>query len=105
MLEFDFSYFADTFVYDMTTSAALAPVAAALPELTLLAPKWKQVMTHGFPTYRCQAQLACDQDSGGQDVLIRRLQQWPVRSCAHEARLAQFRGLVEVEDRRAGQTL
>ncbi|KAJ7785074.1 hypothetical protein DFH07DRAFT_907713 [Mycena maculata] len=64
MLEFDFSYFADTFVYDMTTPASPALVAAAPPEPTLLAPKWKQIMTHGFPTYRCQAQLACDQDSG-----------------------------------------
>lgn len=28
------------------------------------APKWKQVLTRGFPTYRCQAQLVSDPATG-----------------------------------------
>ncbi|KAJ7911339.1 hypothetical protein B0H13DRAFT_2009921 [Mycena leptocephala] len=57
-VQFIYSYFADTFVYDMT------PAVPTNPEPTLSAPKWKQVLTHGFPTYRCQAQIACDPDTG-----------------------------------------
>ncbi|KAJ7088234.1 hypothetical protein C8R43DRAFT_298122 [Mycena crocata] len=60
--QFDYSYFADTFVYDMTPQAPSADSPSQEP--TLSAPKWKQVLTHGFPTYRCQAQLACDPDTG-----------------------------------------
>ncbi|KAJ7184884.1 hypothetical protein C8R46DRAFT_938859 [Mycena filopes] len=59
-MHFEYSYFADTFVYDMTHTAPVSPTA----EPTLTAPKWKQVLTHGFPTYRCQAQLACDPATG-----------------------------------------
>ncbi|KAJ6616607.1 hypothetical protein B0H10DRAFT_2164590 [Mycena sp. CBHHK59/15] len=51
-MQFKYSYFVDTFMYDMT------------PSPTLSAPKWKQVLTHGFPTYRCQVQLACDPETG-----------------------------------------
>ncbi|KAJ6549143.1 hypothetical protein DFH09DRAFT_989119 [Mycena vulgaris] len=61
-MQFNFSYFADTFVYDMTPPAP-APDSQT-KEPTLGAPKWKQVLTHGFPTYRCQAQLACDPETG-----------------------------------------
>ncbi|KAJ7200490.1 hypothetical protein B0H12DRAFT_1164427 [Mycena haematopus] len=58
---FQYSYFADTFIYDMAPS----PVAvAADAEPTLSAPKWKQVLTPGFPTYRCQAHLQCDPITG-----------------------------------------
>lgn len=61
-MQFNYSYFADTFVYDMTPPV---PATDALTqEPTLSAPKWKQVLTHGFPTYRCQAQLACDPETG-----------------------------------------
>ncbi|KAJ7648077.1 hypothetical protein FB45DRAFT_861073 [Roridomyces roridus] len=64
--KFEYTYFADTFVYHMGSN--VGPTgdnsANALVQPTLLAPKWKQVLTHGFPTHRCQAQLACDPDSG-----------------------------------------
>ncbi|KAJ6452159.1 hypothetical protein C8R47DRAFT_1181346 [Mycena vitilis] len=59
--QFEFSYFADTFVYDMSRADA---GGAPDPEPTLSAPKWKQVLSHGFPTYRCQAQLVCDPATG-----------------------------------------
>lgn len=61
-MQFGYSYFADTFVYDMTRSNSAD--ANSKQEPTLTAPKWKQVLTHGFPTYRCQAQLACDPQTG-----------------------------------------
>ncbi|KAF7341354.1 hypothetical protein MVEN_01871900 [Mycena venus] len=57
-VQFEYSYFADTFVYDMSRPNLTSD------EPTLSAPKWKQVLTHGFPTYRCQAHLACDPDTG-----------------------------------------
>ncbi|KAJ7164515.1 hypothetical protein C8R46DRAFT_953190 [Mycena filopes] len=57
--QFPYSYLADTFIYDMPAAAA-----GASAEPTLSAPKWKQVLTPGFPTYRCQAQLACDPANG-----------------------------------------
>ncbi|KAF7368557.1 hypothetical protein MVEN_00179000 [Mycena venus] len=56
--KFNYSYFADTFLYDM------APSLGNSPEPTLSAPKWQQVLTAGFPTYRCQAQLAVDGATG-----------------------------------------
>ncbi|KAJ6550177.1 hypothetical protein B0H19DRAFT_1160557 [Mycena capillaripes] len=58
--QFGYTYFADTFIYDMTRSNP----TDSNQEPTLTAPKWKQVLTHGFPTYRCQAQLACDPQTG-----------------------------------------
>ncbi|KAJ7438944.1 hypothetical protein B0H11DRAFT_2293635 [Mycena galericulata] len=58
-IQFHYSYFADTFIYDMAPG-----VAANTSEPTLSAPKWKQVLTPGFPTYRCQAHLACDPATG-----------------------------------------
>ncbi|KAJ7429808.1 hypothetical protein B0H11DRAFT_572618 [Mycena galericulata] len=59
-MRFNYSYFADTFLYDPTPPASTPPN----PEPTLSAPKWAQVLTPGFPTYRCQAQLACDPATG-----------------------------------------
>ncbi|KAJ7032600.1 hypothetical protein C8F04DRAFT_1107341 [Mycena alexandri] len=59
-MQFDFSYFADTFVYDTTLKTPTFPNDSP----TLAAPKGKQVLTQGFPTYRCQAQLASDPKTG-----------------------------------------
>jgi hypothetical protein len=56
---FPYSFFADTFIYDHET-----PPATTRSEPTLSAPKWKQVLTPGFPTYRCQAHLLCDPITG-----------------------------------------
>ncbi|KAJ6562073.1 hypothetical protein B0H19DRAFT_1210061 [Mycena capillaripes] len=56
---FPYSYFADTFFYDMAPDAD-----ADFAEPTRSASKWKQVLTPGFPTYRCQAHLACDPATG-----------------------------------------
>ncbi|KAJ7036339.1 hypothetical protein C8F04DRAFT_1220966 [Mycena alexandri] len=56
-VQFNYSYFADTFIYDMTPTAD----AADPPRLSR---KWQQVRTAGFPTYRCQAQLAVDSATG-----------------------------------------
>ncbi|KAJ6453727.1 hypothetical protein C8R45DRAFT_1056862 [Mycena sanguinolenta] len=56
--QFNYSYFADTFLYDVS------PSAGNRPEPTWAAPKWQQVLTPGFPTYRCQAQLAIDSNTG-----------------------------------------
>ncbi|SJK99591.1 uncharacterized protein ARMOST_02899 [Armillaria ostoyae] len=58
-MSFKFTYFADTFMYDPV------PVTGnpdATP--TMKAPKWKHVLTRGFPTYRCQANLIVDPDNG-----------------------------------------
>lgn len=52
-----FSYFADTFIFD--DSPSTNPSSSLDP-----APKWKQVLTRGFPTYRCQAHLLADPDTG-----------------------------------------
>ncbi|KIJ53308.1 hypothetical protein M422DRAFT_155475 [Sphaerobolus stellatus SS14] len=43
---FDYAYLADTFLYDPSTS------------------RWKQILTRGFPTYRAQAHLISDPDTG-----------------------------------------
>jgi hypothetical protein len=51
---FQFSYYADTFVYDSSPDPAAGTAH----------PAWRQVMTPGFPTYRCQGQLTCDPDTG-----------------------------------------
>ncbi|KAF7371291.1 hypothetical protein MSAN_00765000 [Mycena sanguinolenta] len=59
---FPYSYFADTFIYDMAPSPPTGVDSASEP--TLSAPKWKQVLTPGFPTYRCQAHLQCDPVTG-----------------------------------------
>ncbi|CAL1705913.1 unnamed protein product [Somion occarium] len=53
--KFSFTYFADTFIY--------IPPSASSPSATS-APKWKHVLTRGFPTYRAQAQLFTDPDTG-----------------------------------------
>ncbi|KAJ6450126.1 hypothetical protein C8R47DRAFT_1171203 [Mycena vitilis] len=57
---FPYSYFGDTFIYDMAPPAG----GASLFEPTRTAPKWKHVLTPGWPTYRCQAHLACDDATG-----------------------------------------
>ncbi|KAJ6473405.1 hypothetical protein C8R47DRAFT_1145423 [Mycena vitilis] len=57
-LEFAYSYFADTFLCD------LDPTANASNESRRPGPQWKQVLTAGFPTYRCQAQLIVDNATG-----------------------------------------
>ncbi|KAJ7834346.1 hypothetical protein B0H14DRAFT_3871395 [Mycena olivaceomarginata] len=74
--EFPYSYVADTFLFDMVPRYTAATAALnATPnanlnaakfefEPTRTAPKWKQVLTPGFPTYRCQAHLACDSTTG-----------------------------------------
>ncbi|KAJ7858345.1 hypothetical protein B0H14DRAFT_2749011 [Mycena olivaceomarginata] len=57
--QFNYSYFGDTFLYDVAPSPS---PDHATP--TSRAPKWAQVLTAGFPTYRCQAQLAVDSTTG-----------------------------------------
>ncbi|KAF9462280.1 hypothetical protein BDZ94DRAFT_1283075 [Collybia nuda] len=47
---FEFSYYADTFIYYQVSPSA--------------EPKWKQVLTRGFPTYRAQSQLISDPVTG-----------------------------------------
>ncbi|RDB16271.1 hypothetical protein Hypma_003064 [Hypsizygus marmoreus] len=54
---FGFSYYADTFIYDSSASVS----SSSSNDRT--AP-WRQVLTHGFPTYRAQAQLIVDPDTG-----------------------------------------
>ncbi|KAJ7908501.1 hypothetical protein B0H13DRAFT_2016515 [Mycena leptocephala] len=56
-IKFEYSYFADTLIYDMARpidSTEPAPASS----------KWQEVLTAGFPTYRCQAQLAVDSATG-----------------------------------------
>lgn len=48
---FQFSYYADTFIYDDGLSSGSPPA-------------WKQVITRGFPTYRAQAKLFSDPETG-----------------------------------------
>ncbi|KAI0823483.1 hypothetical protein BC628DRAFT_1324930 [Trametes gibbosa] len=48
-MSFGFNYFSDTFVLDRSASGA---------------PRWKQVITGNFPTYRAQGQLITDPASG-----------------------------------------
>ncbi|KAK7007872.1 hypothetical protein R3P38DRAFT_1622076 [Favolaschia claudopus] len=59
--EFPYSYVADTFIYDTLRSAT---ATADFLEPTRSAPRWKQVLTPGFPTYRCQAHMQCDPATG-----------------------------------------
>ncbi|KAK7045132.1 hypothetical protein R3P38DRAFT_2882711 [Favolaschia claudopus] len=60
---FQYSYFADTFLYDPApTTAPSTPSPSPVPTFT--APKWQQVLTPGFPTYRCQSHLVVDPDTG-----------------------------------------
>ncbi|KAJ7062886.1 hypothetical protein C8F01DRAFT_1056747 [Mycena amicta] len=56
--DLSFSYLADTFLYSTDPSSIVDP------EPTRSAPKWKQVLTPGFPTYRCQAHAAYDPATG-----------------------------------------
>ncbi|KAJ7679551.1 hypothetical protein DFH06DRAFT_1465584 [Mycena polygramma] len=54
-----FSYYGDTFMYgaDASSSEATSPT-------NINAPSWKHVLTRGFPTYRAQAHLVADPDTG-----------------------------------------
>lgn len=49
----EFTYFADAFTPDQSLTAS--PVTD---------PHWKHVLTRGFPTYRSQAKLFCDPETG-----------------------------------------
>ena len=48
---FSFSYYADTFIYDDGSTSGSPPV-------------WKHVVTSGFPSYRAQAEMFTDPDTG-----------------------------------------
>ncbi|KAJ3491939.1 hypothetical protein NLI96_g355 [Meripilus lineatus] len=48
---FNFSYYADTFMYDDGSTSGSTPV-------------WKHVVTSGFPTYRAQSEMFTDPDTG-----------------------------------------
>ncbi|RDB24340.1 hypothetical protein Hypma_008408 [Hypsizygus marmoreus] len=65
---FNYSYFADTFMYQPPNPESpphSAPLASpALQDRDRQAPKWKEVLTRGFPTYRCQAELLSDPVTG-----------------------------------------
>ncbi|KAG6907486.1 hypothetical protein DXG01_008776 [Tephrocybe rancida] len=64
---FNYSYFADTFVYsppDPESPPSLKPLTSATVADSAQQPKWKQVLTRGFPTYRCQARLMADPATG-----------------------------------------
>ncbi|KAJ7097492.1 hypothetical protein C8R43DRAFT_1048951 [Mycena crocata] len=62
-IAFEYSYFADTFVYDMPSSPSQSAFSAGTTPPPP-APGWRQVRTAGFPTYRCQAHLVCDPATG-----------------------------------------
>ncbi|KAI0079075.1 hypothetical protein K474DRAFT_1683413 [Panus rudis PR-1116 ss-1] len=49
-----FTYYADTFVY----------VPHSIPGSPTSGPRWKQVITRGFPTYRAQSQFITDTATG-----------------------------------------
>ncbi|TEB27443.1 hypothetical protein FA13DRAFT_1816373 [Coprinellus micaceus] len=67
----EYSYYADTFVYDhpqpgesiMPQYTSTNPEKCIPPSSTTY-PRWKQVLTKGFPTYRCHAHLNSDPDTG-----------------------------------------
>lgn len=49
---FGFTYYADTFILDYSSTTPTRQ------------PKWKQVLTRGFPTYRAQARFFSDPETG-----------------------------------------
>lgn len=53
--DFPFTYYGDTFMY--------CP-SERMPSGVPTVPKWKQVLTRGFPTYRAQSQLHTDPATG-----------------------------------------
>ena len=67
-ISFQFAYLADTFVYESPDSEQPYPSSMSsstpIPASAVSHPKWRQVITHGFPTYRCTAQLVTDTDTG-----------------------------------------
>ncbi|TEB27444.1 hypothetical protein FA13DRAFT_1736574 [Coprinellus micaceus] len=68
----EYIYYADTFIYDYPQpgeESSKPPYTSADPERCTTPsstsyPKWKQVLTKGFPTYRCHSQLNSDPDTG-----------------------------------------
>lgn len=75
---FDYSYYADTFIHETPDSLSMSlikpPSSSSstsagisdrpIPPSEIPQPKWRQVLTRGFPTYRCQAQLHTDTATG-----------------------------------------
>ncbi|KAJ7776069.1 hypothetical protein DFH07DRAFT_936997 [Mycena maculata] len=55
--QFPYTYFADTFVFDMAPTESASNIDPA-------APTWRHVGTPGFPTYCCQAHMQCDPATG-----------------------------------------
>ncbi|RDB31086.1 hypothetical protein Hypma_000053 [Hypsizygus marmoreus] len=53
-----FSYYADTFIAS-DAEPEYGPTSSGVAS-----PKWKQVLTRGYPTYRAQARLFCDEKTG-----------------------------------------
>jgi hypothetical protein len=64
--QFGFSYYADTFMYSPSDpeSPPIDTPSTEPSQKDIKAPKWKQVLTRGFPTYRCQARLLADSATG-----------------------------------------
>lgn len=58
-MSFGFTYYADTFIYDGTPTDTSDTASDPLQSQM-----WKQVVTQGFPTYRAQAQLVADPQTG-----------------------------------------
>ncbi|KAH6911813.1 hypothetical protein BKA70DRAFT_1268556, partial [Coprinopsis sp. MPI-PUGE-AT-0042] len=69
--QYDFAYFADTFMLDLDLSEYPITVPSSPSHdspppdaLQIKHAKWRQVLTPGFPTYRCHCQLLTDRDTG-----------------------------------------
>ncbi|KAJ7681286.1 hypothetical protein B0H17DRAFT_1333769 [Mycena rosella] len=54
-----YSYYADTFIGDMSASSSSSSSSTERPPIP-----WKQVLTRGFPTYRADATLVTDTQTG-----------------------------------------
>ncbi|TEB27447.1 hypothetical protein FA13DRAFT_1736578 [Coprinellus micaceus] len=69
--QFTYSYYADTFIYgypqaessNLPVYTSTDPEKCNPPSATTY-PRWKQVLTKGFPTYRCHSHLNTDPDTG-----------------------------------------
>ncbi|KAF8965646.1 hypothetical protein BDZ97DRAFT_1811635 [Flammula alnicola] len=59
-INFGFSYYADTFIYDGPPASETAQTTSP----PTIRRKWQQVITKGFPTYRAQSHLLVDPQSG-----------------------------------------
>ncbi|KAI0075656.1 hypothetical protein K474DRAFT_1646268 [Panus rudis PR-1116 ss-1] len=62
-LQHSFTYYADTFVY-IPPPLSDESSKKAVTTTSSLGPRWKQVITRGFPTYRAQSQLFTDPATG-----------------------------------------